>query len=255
RPAWFKNTISRRAMDRASQGRSLVAQRGARQRDGAKARRTAKERGQDRHRVSGRSKWGLRSLVQFGRLQSAGARLAFLQVHRTGRVSVDVFLGDSRGRNRKVDRRRVALKKRHRIKSAMKWRPWAIGLIALSLVGCGIGRVVTAPVRYVFNEPEPTPVRNTSDVTNPGRPLPPPSPTPRSGSRTSAQRSASAVPRPGSSPAVKSAVEFPVAQPVPGRPGLVFNPFKANGGYIDVSGYAPGSKVKDPDSQKIFIVP
>jgi len=137
----------------------------------------------------------------------------------------------------------------------MKWRPCAIGLIALSLVGCGIGRVVTAPVRYVFNEPEPTPVPNASDVTKPGRPLPPPSPTPRPVSRSSAQRSASTTPPPVSSPVVNSAVQFPVAKPVPGKPGLVFNPFKANGGYIDVSGYAPGSKVKDPESQKIFIVP
>jgi hypothetical protein len=52
-----------------------------------------------------------------------------------------------------------------------------------------------------------------------------------------------------------TAAQFPVAKPVPGRPGLVFNPFKANGGYIDVSGYAPGSKVKDPESQRIFTVP
>jgi hypothetical protein len=50
-------------------------------------------------------------------------------------------------------------------------------------------------------------------------------------------------------------MQFPVAKAVPGKPGLVFNPFNANGGYIDVSGYAPGSKVKDPDSQQIFIVP
>jgi hypothetical protein len=46
-----------------------------------------------------------------------------------------------------------------------------------------------------------------------------------------------------------------VAKPVPGRSGLVFNPFNPHGAYIDVSGYAPGSKVKDPDSQKIFVVP
>src|SRR5262249_12179557 len=158
------------------------------------------------------------------RVQSAGARLAFLQVHRTGRVSFDVFLDDSHRRNRQVGRRRVALKKRHRIKSTMKWQSWAIGLMAVSLVGCGIGRVVTAPVRYVFNEPEPTPAPNTSDVTNPGRPLPPPSPKPRASSRTSAQRSASASPRPVSSPAATSAGQFPIAKPVPGKPGLVFNP-------------------------------
>jgi hypothetical protein len=52
-----------------------------------------------------------------------------------------------------------------------------------------------------------------------------------------------------------SAAQFSVAKPVPGKPGLVFNPFNANGGYIDVSGFAPGSKVKDPESHQIFIVP
>jgi hypothetical protein len=141
----------------------------------------------------------------------------------------------------------------------MIWRPWALGLIAISLAACGVGRVVTAPVRYVFHEPEPTPVPNNSDVTNPGRPLPPASPTPRVNSRTTAHRSASTTSRPVSSPNTKPAATtaalFPVAKPVPGRPGLVFNPFKANGGYIDVSGYAPGSKVKDPESQRIFVVP
>jgi hypothetical protein len=141
----------------------------------------------------------------------------------------------------------------------MKLGLWAIALIALGLTGCGIGRAITAPVRYVFSGSEPTPAPNASDVTNPGRPLPTPSPTPRKvASRKSAQRSASATPRPaasksGSSPA--AAAQFPVAKQVPGKPGLVFNPFKANGGYIDVSGYAPGSKVKDPESQQIFIVP
>jgi hypothetical protein len=141
----------------------------------------------------------------------------------------------------------------------MKFGLWAIAVIALGLTGCGIGRAITAPVRYVFSSPEPTPVPNASDVTNPGQPLSVPSPTPRkAASRKSAQRSASSKPGPAASkPASSStgAAQFPVAKPVPGKPGLVFNPFKANGGYIDVSGYAPGSKVKEPESQKIFIVP
>jgi hypothetical protein len=46
-----------------------------------------------------------------------------------------------------------------------------------------------------------------------------------------------------------------VAKPVPGKPGYVFSPYDANGGYVDVSGYPSGSKVKDPYSQKIFLVP
>jgi hypothetical protein len=157
--------------------------------------------------------------------------------------------------------------KRRRIKTAMNWRCWAIALIASSLVGCGIGRVVTAPVRYVFGEREPAPARDTSDVTNPGQPVAIPSPTatPKVASRKSKQQSASAPSRVAASkPSVKpspssqtaaSTTQFPVAKPVPGRPGLVFNPFNAGDGYIDVSGYAPGSKVKDPSTQKIFVVP
>jgi hypothetical protein len=142
----------------------------------------------------------------------------------------------------------------------MSWRFLAIALIAIiatSVAGC---RVITAPVRYVFHSPEPTPAPNQSDVTNPGRPLPVPSPTatPRAASRKATQQSAHATPKPATSkpsPSALSAAQFPVAKPVPGKPGLVFNPFKANGGYIDVSGYAPGSKVKDPETQKIFTVP
>ena len=149
----------------------------------------------------------------------------------------------------------------------MNWRCWAIALIASGLVGCGIGRVVTAPVRYVFGEREPAPATTASDVTNPGQPVAVPSPTakPRVASRKSKQPSTNAPsrvvankPSAKSSPSTQksaSATQFPVAKPVPGRPGLVFSPFNASGGYIDVSGYAPGSKVKDPDSKQIFIVP
>src|SRR5437016_2825263 len=152
-------------------------------------------------------------------------------------------------------------------KTAMNCSRWVIALIATCAVSCEtaheIGRAITAPARYVLNEPEPAAATNTSDVTNPGQPVavPSPTPTPRAaarksthaGSRVAANKSA---PKP--SPSLQkpvSAGQFPVAKSVPGKPGLVFNPFNASGGYIDVSGYAPGSKVKDPDSQKIFIVP
>ncbi|PYL16065.1 MAG: hypothetical protein DME30_10160 [Verrucomicrobia bacterium] len=156
-------------------------------------------------------------------------------------------------------------------KTAMNWRFWAITLIAIWLVSCEtaheIGRAITAPVRYVFKEPEPARGTATSDVSNPGQPVavPSPTPTPRAASRKSNRPSTPAKSRvaanksaakPSPSPQKSaSAAQFPVARPVPGRPGLVFNPFNASGGYIDVSGYAPGSKVKDPDSQQIFIVP
>jgi hypothetical protein len=49
--------------------------------------------------------------------------------------------------------------------------------------------------------------------------------------------------------------EFPTAKSVPGKPGYVVSPFDSSGRYVDVSGYAPGTKVKDPWTDKIFVVP
>ena len=119
--------------------------------------------------------------------------------------------------------------------------------VAFGVAGCGIGRM--------FHHEKVAAAPNT-DVTNPGRPLPAPTPTPRTASRkpgAPAVKPKSSAAKTITSGATKS--QFPVAKPVPGKPGLVFNPFKTNGSYIDVSGYAPGSKVKDPDTQKIFVVP
>jgi hypothetical protein len=174
-------------------------------------------------------------------------------------------MGHDRARYRSAAGRSVALRKRHLYRSRVNWSRLAIALVPVVLAGCGIGRVVTTPVRYVFHEPEPTPAANTSDVTNPGQPVAIPSPTaaPRVASRpsnrpsmSSTSRVAANKPSVKSSPSPsKSAAQFPIAKPVPDRPGLVFNPFNERGAYIDVSGYASGSKVKDPDSQKIFIVP
>lgn len=152
------------------------------------------------------------------------------------------------------------VKKTRLYKNAMNLRPFAnalVALIVISLTGCGVGRVVTAPVHFLFGQPEPTPAANT-DVAHPGRPLPVPTATPRVATRKSTQSSSGATSKPAATKKTAStsgASQFPTAKPVPGKPGLVFNPFKPNGGYIDVSGYASGSKVKDPDSQKIFIVP
>jgi hypothetical protein len=142
----------------------------------------------------------------------------------------------------------------------MHWKSAPIAMVAsvaFGLAGCGIGQVITAPVRYVFHSPEPTPTPS-SDVAHPGRPLPAPTPAPRVASHQTTKLSSSTTAKPTgakTSPSAATAAQFPVAKPVPGKPGLVFNPFKSNGGYIDVSGYAPGSKVKDPETQKIFVVP
>ena len=49
--------------------------------------------------------------------------------------------------------------------------------------------------------------------------------------------------------------EYPTAKVVPGKPGYVFSPYDPNGGYVDVNGFPSGSKVKDPYSGKVFLVP
>ena len=128
--------------------------------------------------------------------------------------------------------------------------------------------VATAPVRLVHRaiaaDSPPTPsTTTTSDVTTPGRPVPVTSPSSsqqrRIASRTPSTEtpSGNAPTKSKGSPPRSTAVQpqFPTAKAVPGRAGLVYNPYDPNGGYIDVSGYPPGTKVKDPDSQKIFIVP
>jgi len=64
-------------------------------------------------------------------------------------------------------------------------------------------------------------------------------------------------PRVSPTPRVASSAksETPYAKPVPGKPGYVFSPFDKDGGYVDVTGIAPGTKVKDPYSGQIFLVP
>ena len=63
------------------------------------------------------------------------------------------------------------------------------------------------------------------------------------------------TPPPPPPPAAAQATNLPYAKPVPGKPGYVFSPYDKNGGYVDVTGYSPGQKVKDPYSGKVFLVP
>jgi hypothetical protein len=108
---------------------------------------------------------------------------------------------------------------------------------------------VTTPGRTVTVPPSTTDTqrRNVTrqDQTRPG-------PSPRSSPATVTER-----PKPSPSPSrnVTTQTQYPTAKPVPGKPGYVFSPFDPSGGYVDVTGYSPGQKVKDPYSGKIFLVP
>jgi hypothetical protein len=134
-----------------------------------------------------------------------------------------------------------------------------VGLLALALSGCGGGGderqratvyesrpVSVLPPESAPPPPPPTTVRSTERTT------------PSTAAETEAETQPAATPRttPRATPRVTSnEAQFPVAKPVPGKPGFVYSPFESNGTMIDVTGYSSGQKVKDPGTNKIFIVP
>jgi hypothetical protein len=135
-------------------------------------------------------------------------------------------------------------------------------------------RVIDAPAnfvrRHIDGDRQTTTTTTTTSassdaVTTPGRNVTPPattterrttttkpSPSPKSSPSTITEKS-KASPSPSRNASTPS--QIPTAKPVPGKPGYVFSPFDPSGGYVDVTGYTSGQKVKDPYSGKIFLVP
>ena len=136
-------------------------------------------------------------------------------------------------------------------------------------VAVGSYRVATAPVHYALkrhrDDSSITTETTSSDVSAPGYPTsgpevattqPQPQPARERVSRVSRDETAQTKPRRTPAPRTSSTqLEFPTAKAVPDKPGYVVSPFDASGRYVDISGYASGSKVKDPWTDKIFIVP
>lgn len=58
-----------------------------------------------------------------------------------------------------------------------------------------------------------------------------------------------------SSNASAGPVDYPYGVPVKDKPGFVTSPYAPDSGYVDIHGYATGQEVRDPYTQKIFLVP
>jgi hypothetical protein len=146
-------------------------------------------------------------------------------------------------------------------------------------VAVGSYRVASAPVHYATrkrgDESYTTAATESvpSDVTNPGQSVPQQervstsqeqarigadrgqSRTSSGSSVTSRKEAAQSSTGVSSSRASAPSTAFPTGKLVPGKPGYVFSPFDKEGRYVDVSGFPSGTKVKDPWTDKIFLVP
>ena len=117
--------------------------------------------------------------------------------------------------------------------------------------GASDNQTEVAPTAPDAGTTQPTTPDTTPDT---GGPIAPPPPPPPSGDNGAAGTAGGTATTGTNAPGV-ARKDYPYGQPVPGKPGFVTSPYAPYNGYVDVRGFPPGTEVKDPYTQKVFLVP